>query len=345
LSPVCPALASGRKVDRVKRRRRRTWGVWQWLSAAVFVAVIALIVLQAARRPATTPPSAEVPHKRVAAADNGPFQAPPNTQPTQAPADTATPPRHPANELQIDPAIAKSPHVALGIPTDADPSDDVLLDHGEYVVSYNPKRNDPNWAAWQLNASYLGNAPRKNNFRADRLLPTAYYRVTTKDYVGSGYDRAHLCPSADRSHTADQNAFTFLMTNMQPQLHELNAGPWEKMEEYERTLAKRPGAELYIAAGGIFAADPPTIGHGVAVPSASYKVIAVLQKGQSFADVTRSTEIIAVIMPNLPGVGEHEWTDFIVPVDYVESETGYDFFNRIAPEIQAVIESRRAAAP
>jgi endonuclease G, mitochondrial len=117
------------------------------------------------------------------------------------------------------------------------------------------------------------------------------------------------------------------------------------LEEYERELAKRPMAELYIAAGGIFDADPPTIGHGVAVPKASYKVIAVLQKGQSFADVTSSTEIIAAIMPNLPGVGNHQWTDFIVPVDYVESETGYDFFNRVAPEIQAVIESRRAAVP
>jgi endonuclease G, mitochondrial len=299
------------------------------------VTIIAIVVLQARRKPA--PPAA------AAAPPNPGGQAAP--EPMPAPADATVPPPHVRGDLRVDPAIANSPHVALGVPTDADPSDDVLLDHGQYVVSYNPTRNDPNWAAWQLDASYLGNAPRKNNFRADRLLPATYYRVTTKDYLRSGYDRAHLCPSADRSRTAEDNALTFLMTNMQPQLHELNAGPWEELEEHERELARRPGVALYIAAGGIFDADPPTIGHGVAVPSASYKIIVVLQKGQSFADVTQSTEIIAVIMPNLPGVSNHEWTDFIVPVDYVERQTGYDFLNRVAPEIQAVIESRSAKAP
>jgi endonuclease G, mitochondrial len=307
------------------------------------VAAVVLVVLRSTRRSPPRAKAAEIVRRSAEMADAGPIHAPADagTSEWRAPRD-AEPPQIAAS---APPSVASSPHVALGVPTDADPSDDVLLDHGEYVVSYNPSRNDPNWAAWQLDASHIGHVLRKNNFRGDRLLPAAYYRVTTKDYVHSGFDRAHLCPSADRSRTTAQNALTFLMTNMQPQLHELNAGPWEGMEEHERELAKRPGAELYIAAGGIFDDDPPTIGHGVAVPRASYKIIAVLRKGESFADVTRATETIAVIMPNLPGVGQHEWTDFIVSVDDVEKETGYDFFNRVAPEIQAAIESRKARAP
>jgi endonuclease G, mitochondrial len=305
------------------------------LSAAVFAAAIVLVFLQSTRRLPRPARATESPRRTAET----------TARSIHGPADAGAPPPYARGDAQIDPAIANSPHLALGVPTDADLSDDVLLDEGEYVVSYNPRRNDPNWVAWQLDATYLGHVPRKNNFRADRTLPAAYYHVTPNDYLRSGYDRAHLCPSADRSQTPAQNALTFLMTNMQPQLHELNAGPWEDLEEYERELAMRPMAEIYIAAGGIFDPDPPTIGHGVAVPRASYKIIAVLQKGQSYADVTSSTEIIAAIMPNLPGVGSHRWTDFIVPVDYVESETGYDFFNRVPPEIQAVIESRRAAVP
>jgi hypothetical protein len=34
--------------------------------------------------------------------------------------------------------LSDSPHVALGVPVDADPSDDVLLDHHVFVLSYNP---------------------------------------------------------------------------------------------------------------------------------------------------------------------------------------------------------------
>ena len=32
------------------------------------------------------------------------------------------------------------------------------------------------------------------------------------------------------------------MVNMVPQRHELNTGPWEKLEQYERSVAERPGA-------------------------------------------------------------------------------------------------------
>jgi endonuclease G len=81
------------------------------------------------------------------------------------------------------------------------PSDDVLLDEHEYVVSYNPKKLDPNWSAWRLDRSYLGHVHRRDNFRADDSLPVNVYRVTPHDYLHSGYDRGHLCPSADREAT------------------------------------------------------------------------------------------------------------------------------------------------
>src|SRR5205085_2817549 len=111
-------------------------------------------------------------------------------------------------------------------------------------------------------------------------------------------DRGHMCPSADRSRTPDENASTFLMINMQPQLHELNAGPWEKLEEHERDLARTGDRDLYVVAGGIFAEPPPTIGHGVAVPQANYKIIVVLGRGQGPESVRPDTEVLAVIMPN-----------------------------------------------
>ncbi len=239
--------------------------------------------------------------------------------------------------------LDSSPHVVLGVPSDSDPSDDVLLDQHEYVASYNPRRLNPNWVAWRLDRSYLGHVRRRDNFRSDNSLPVNVFRVTPNDYLHSGYDRGHLCPSADREASPEMNSVTFLMTNMVPQLHELNAGPWAKFEEHERDLAEAPGAEVYIVAGPVFDLNPPKIGHGIAVPTATWKVILALKSGQTADDVTDATEVISVIMPNEAGVGQHPWTEFVTSVDEVEKETGYDVLAKIPDEVEQVIESRRSS--
>jgi endonuclease G len=237
--------------------------------------------------------------------------------------------------------LASSVHLALGVPRDADPSDDHLLDEHSFVVSYSPVKRVPNWVAWRLDRSYLGHLKRKNDFRPDPALPAELYHVNESDYLHSGYDRGHMCPSADREDTPADNSLTFLFTNMEPQLHELNAGPWERFEEYERQRAER-GAVLYIVAGGVFSAPFPTIGQGVAVPAANFKIVVVLGDGQKATDVTNTTEVIAVLMPNERGVGEHAWSEFLTSVDAVEQATGYDFLDAVPEPVQRVIEARTA---
>jgi len=225
------------------------------------------------------------------------------------------------------------------MPTDRDPSDDLILDERDFVLSFNPKRLNPNWVAWQLDSRYLGSVRRKDDFRADESLPVGTTRVTSHDYLHSGYDRGHLCPSADRSATEEMNSLTFLMTNMIPQVHELNAGPWERLEEHERDLAKRAGAEVYIVAGPIFDAAPRTIGRGVAVPSATYKVIVVLSTGQNATHVTTDTTVLSVVIPNEAGVSGHPWTEFTTSVDEVEKQSGYDFLKAIPDDVEAALEA------
>ncbi len=229
-------------------------------------------------------------------------------------------------------------NVLLGIPKDRNPSDDYLMNEREFVLSYNPRLNEPNWVAWRLRASDLGHARRGDDFRPDPLLPAGMYHVVPGDYARSGYDRGHMCPSADRTRSTEENAVTFLMTNVEPQLHELNAGPWEKLEDYERAWALR--ATLYIVAGGVFEAQPPTIGHGVAVPAANFKIIVALPAGQGASDVTTTTPVLAVQMPNDVGVGEHDFLEYETSVDRIEEATGYDFLDRVPESISRVIEAR-----
>lgn len=237
--------------------------------------------------------------------------------------------------------FAENVHLALGIPTDSDASDDRLLDERSFVVSYNPVRRVPNWAAWRLDRSYLGHRKRTRAFRSDPALPAGLYRVGASDYRHSGYDRGHLCPSADREDSSDDNATTFVFTNLQPQLHELNAGPWERLEQYERERAEH-GALLYIVAGGVFREPFPTIGHGVSVPAASYKIVVILDDQQGLPDIEENTEVIAVLMPNELGVGRHSWEEFVTSVDAIERASGYDFLSAIPERVQRVLEARVA---
>jgi endonuclease G len=237
-------------------------------------------------------------------------------------------------------SLESSVHVALGVPVDATPEDDLLLDRGAYVLSYSASRRGPNWVAWELDASYLGTVGRSGEYLLDDLLPPGTPRVTKHDYSGSGYDRGHLCPSGDRTRDRASNVQTFLMTNMHPQVRELNAGPWEKLERFERQLAQKPGARLYIVAGGVFDAVPKTIGKGIAVPRASFKAIVSLRQGQGPMSVERTTPAIAVMMPNVPSVGQLPWTAYVTTVDAIERETGYDLFRRIPDSVEDAIEAR-----
>lgn len=219
-----------------------------------------------------------------------------------------------------------------------------MLDRGGYVMSYNAARGVANWVAWELDERWLGAVKRKDQFRPDEGLPADLYRVTPKDYARSGFDRGHMCPSGDRTRTEEENAQTFLMTNMQPQLHELNAGPWEELEDYARGLA-RAQKDVYLVAGGIFAKEPRTIGHGVAVPDESFKVLVAVDHDGGPGAVSRATPLFAVRMPNAAGAREKPWRAYVVSVDAVEAATGYDFLDRVPRPLQDELESRTATPP
>lgn len=143
-------------------------------------------------------------------------------------------------------------------------------------------RGIPNWVSWHLDKGWLGTAPRQDDFRSDMSLPSGLYKVQATDYTGSGFDRGHNTPSADRTRTEEDNSATFLMTNMVPQAPENNQQTWANLESYWRKLAQE-GNEFYIIMGnyGIGGScslgQKTTIADGkVTVPAKIWKVIVVI---------------------------------------------------------------------
>src|SRR5262249_39194363 len=156
------------------------------------------------------------------------------------------------------------------------------------------------------------------------------------DYSGSGFDRGHMCPSADRTSSIPDNSATFLMTNMVPQSDDNNAGPWEDFENYLRSLVSQ-GNEIYIVSGpagtgGIGVNGPKTTianGH-VTVPASTWKVALVLPVGDNdLSRVDASTRTIAIITPNITGIHGDPWQKYIATIDQVKALTGYDFYSNV----------------
>jgi len=248
-------------------------------------------------------------------------------------------------------------HLEFGTPTDNTPNDEHLLAHRQFVESYNKNRGGPNWVSWDLNSSQFGPAPRCDCFSADQTLPADFYHVVDFDYRNGLYDRGHMAQSESRTTTDQENASTFLLTNILPQGAENNQGPWSAFENYVNDLARGTTAnptrhEIYLVAGGLYGPNPGTLkGEGkVAIPDYTWKIAVIMADGKGLADVHSASDIqvIAVEMPNLitpgvpassVGIRNNPWEQYKTTVDQIESQTGYDFLSALPDRIELLVES------
>ena len=252
-------------------------------------------------------------------------------------------------------AATRDDNLSLGNPSgavaDASSSRNYLLVRSQYALSYHRERGIPNWVSWHLSSAWLGSAARQDNFRNDSDLPTGWYQVGGSSYVGSGFDRGHQCPSADRTASVADNAVTFLMDNMIPQAPNNNQRTWAGLENYCRTLVEA-GNELYIICGSYgtggtgSAGYQTTLDNGrVTVPKRIWKVIVVLPNGTDDASrITSQTRVIAIDTPNDNGL-DANWGAYRITVDAIEQATGYDLLSAVPTEVQSGLEARVDKGP
>ncbi len=240
--------------------------------------------------------------------------------------------------------------MALGNPsgavTNSTYTTNYLMVKPQYVLSYNSTKKTANWVSWHLSKAWFGTAARQDDFRSDATLPSTWIKVTPSNYTNSGFDKGHMCPSADRNGSVADNSATFLMTNMIPQAPNNNQITWGNLEDYSRTLANS-GNELYIYSGpygqggtgrnGTFS----TITNSITVPAKTWKIIVVLPNGSNdISRITSTTRVIAVVMPNNQTCNAYAWSYYRTTVDNIETLTGYDFLTNVPTAIQSVIEAK-----
>ncbi len=199
-----------------------------------------------------------------------------------------------------------------------------------FDVNFNPEKHLPNYVVWELTAAEAkaNDVSRQGyNFQPD---PAVVGCAQLSDYRRSGYTRGHMMPAADAKWSADAMHDSFYLTNMCPQLHELNAGAWGKLEDKCREWAIRDSALIIIAGPVLTDKITQRIGPSeVPVPERFFKVI--------LAPYANPPRAIAFIMPNARVEGGMEAA--AVSVDEVERVTGFDFFSSLPDDVEAKVES------
>lgn len=237
-----------------------------------------------------------------------------------------------------EPSASEPVNVAalpFGTPSALGGEDDFLVVHRSHVLSYNNSRGTANWVAWWTRASDLGERRERPLFEPDRSLPDGFMRIQYYDYSGSGYDRGHMVPAADRF--ADERLLneTFLMTNIVPQTGDLNQFPWNDFEGYARGQARRRLDVYQIA--GVYGEDGRLRGR-VTIPTHCWKVIAMIEPGTQ--SITERTRVVAVDMPNIDGLENEKWEKYKTTVRAIEQKTGLDLFSSLPRDLQDKMETR-----
>jgi len=194
-----------------------------------------------------------------------------------------------------------------------------------YLVAYDAPVKIPVYVAYTLYPqNALGCFPRTNAFVADQSVPNG---ATPSDYAGTGYDKGHAAPDGDLSWSQQVEYESFLMTNMYPQHGSLNRGIWKLLETSVRGWAVQLNQPLTVYVGAIYGAGDPTIGKGVIVPHAYYKIV-----------INNNTGAVAgwAFPHTKPYVNlGNDLTKFRLPISQIQTQAGVNFaFPSNARELQ-----------
>lgn len=231
--------------------------------------------------------------------------------------------------VNVDPSNRKSHYPGLETVTLPENLASQIKEYIGFTISFNKDTRTPNYVAWEL----LGTETTGEHQRTDKFWtdPDLVGCPSTKDYTNSGYDRGHMCPAADQKWSAQAMEDCFVMANICPQLHSLNAGAWATLESKERQWAARDSAVMIISGPIYNEQDIKRIGSaGVKVPGAFFKVLAA-----PYLDEPRG---IAFVYPNMDSPGNMQ--DYAMSIRDLEKILKYDFFPALPDDVEDLIETK-----
>ncbi len=212
----------------------------------------------------------------------------------------------------------------------------LINQRAQYVISYNDDTHQANWVGWSYSLADDGPQARTDAWAVEELLPSGYLRIGTASF-GTGWDRGHMTPSADRTKNLTNNEVTFRMSNIIPQASQNNQGLWANFEDYCRTLAAN-GDEIVIISGPA-QFNGSRLNNQMSIPGSVWKIAVEVPNATSTTNanqrITTSARVIALLTPNT-STGLGPWQSYITSVEHLEEVTGLTFFDAITNRSTAI---------
>ena len=212
---------------------------------------------------------------------------------------------------------------------DPAPKDIVVLRRGEFAIGWSPSLRHPVWAAYHVAKDARFDSLKRPNFQKDLSVASS---PAPDDYTRSGYDRGHLVPNHAivTRYGPDEQAKTFLMTNIAPQRPDLNRGPWRELEQRITELWTARYGEIWVIVGAVSpVAERKTLENApIDVPTQFYMLLVaqeVNEERQGEEDDPWNVRALAVMLPQTAGVNDFP-VHGIVTIDELEAATGLRFF-------------------
>ncbi len=209
------------------------------------------------------------------------------------------------------------------------------------------------------------NVSRHDSFKEDPEIPSAY-RSKLSDYSGSGYARGHLCPSADRRASDDQQALTYYLSNMQPQWQKHNEAQWANLEGDVRKWAARCDTLYVVKAAtidditlnnvtesgvysttynGTYYSDLKCNGRLLVAKYYYMALLAFNKSTNTYQAIGIWTKHYNAGTTGASGSGSYDWPIInkenaqYISIDELEKRTGIDFFCNLPDDIEDQVET------
>jgi len=204
-----------------------------------------------------------------------------------------------------------------------------------YTLQNNAKTKFADWVAYKVTKANIDGPSRSRTWKADPLISAAN-TLEPADYTDANavlaVDRGHQVPLASFSNSAYW-AETNYLSNITPQTANLNQGPWVRLEDAERVLA-RTGKDVYVVSGTLYEwnfGTLPQADESHVIPSGYYKVLMTDTNGT----ITASAYIMEQNLSKTANFCLRE-----VTIDEVERRAGINIMPELPASNEVGVEGR-----
>ncbi|MBN2647498.1 MAG: DNA/RNA non-specific endonuclease [Thiotrichales bacterium] len=207
-----------------------------------------------------------------------------------------------------------------------------ILRYDGFMLEYAEGLKNPLWVTYKVGPKRYSPGQRPSRFESEWF---SLSRVSHDDYTGSGYDRGHMAPNYVIASRYGRQAQldTFIMTNITPQMPQLNQKSWQRLEELVANDFSDKFGDFWVVTGPIFGDEPKHLKNAsVAIPDAFYKILIRPSSEDQPANA------LAFIFPQTAKPNANLMS-FVTTIDEIEARTGIDFFHQFDDAFENLLEA------